>query len=467
MKVGDICICLVLLFFTGCKQKVAFVAEKPAFIRGLLMEEPFPESREAWLQLMETCSEYGFNYMKSADGIMPDEAYEAAKVAGFYIGTDSLPLIECNLEDGGYPDISRSEFEKVRHSLRESRLEGLADDFVFSCGRKQVMCLKRKIETELYVRGCRGFLLRGWRDSSESGNIGIINEDGSVKNYISGGEFGCFCAPVVALFPMKKRVFTNDEVLSGELKILNGTDSLKANCNVKWWIDDYHGRVWQADTLATIDIPAGSNKLLGKLDVSLKDFVRPVQLKLNVRLGDCYNSWNFVVYPKEQNVVGDTKGVRMITADQFNERELDYLKAGGKLLLTKKIGCTNTRNNENILCAPTHPALSLFPAFSYNDGEWKDILQYSVPIKLAECPSRPIVRIVDYPDRNHSLALLSEACVGKGKVLLAGCDLVTEMEKRPASKQLLCSLKSYMGSKLFAPTIEITEEALRAYGEKY
>ncbi len=446
MKLGDICICLALLqlLFIGCKSKTDLVGEKPAFIRGVLMEKPFPESKEAWWQLMETCSEYGFNYMKSASGIMPRVAYEVAETFGIYIGTDTLPLIECDMADGGYP-------------------EGLADDFAFSCGRRQVMCLKEKIESELYAHGCRGFLLRGWRDSSAKGEVGIIKEDGSAKNYISGGEFGCFCAPVVALFPMKSRVFINDERLSGELKILNGTDSLMTDCNVKWWIDDLRGQVWQADTLPTVDISAGSSKSLGKLDVSLKSFERPALLRLNVRVGSCYNSWNFTVYPKKQYVVGDAKNVRMVTTDQFDRRELDFLKAGGLLLLTRKVDRVNSENNGNILCAPTHPALALFPTFSYNGGEWQDVLQYTMPIELVEYSPRPIVRLADCPGRDRSLALLLEARVGKGKVLLAGCDLVTNMEQRPASRQLLCSLKSYMGSALFAPSVEMSEDVLKVY----
>lgn len=461
MKIGSVIIGLFLLL-SACGQQQKSVGESPSFVRGVLIEEPFPEDKEAWMQLIETCKGYGFNYMKSATGKMPDEAFEVSKELDFYIGTDSLPLIECRVEDGGYPDINRPGFEQIRKSLQEQGLEGLADDFVFSCGRAQILRLKRKIEAECYGKGKKGFLLRGWRDCPERGFVGILNEDGTGKKYIAEGEFRCFCGPIVALFSMEKQVFTNNETLEGELKIVNATDSLMAHCGVQWQIKDRAGRVWKADTLKTTTIPARSIRVLGgRLSIPLKDFERPVQLSLEVRSGDCYNSWNFVVYPESQFSIGNTDSVRMVT--RLDKVSLDFLKAGGRLLLAPEMNRTIAREERNVLCNPTHPAFGLFPVFPYTTGEWRDILQYAVPVNLTGCQGnyRPIVRLIDNSERNHSLALLLEASVGKGKILLSGCDFTTDMEQRPASRQLLCSLKSYMASELFAPSAEISEEELK------
>lgn len=460
MKIGSLIICLLLLL-SGCRQQQMSMSESPSFARGVLMEEPFPENKEAWIQLIATCKEYGFNYMKSATGQMPDEAFEAAKELDFCIGMDSLPLIDCGMEYGGYPDTDRPGFEQIRKSLQEQGLEGLADDFVFSCGRAQILRLKSKIEAECHAEGKKGFLLRGWRDCPERGCVGILNEDGTGKKYISAGEFSCFCGPIVVSFPMEKQVFTNSEILEGELKIVNGMDSVMSHCGVQWQVKDRAGRIWKADTLETTTISAGRSGALGRLSIPLKDFERPVQLSLEVRVGSYYNSWNFVVYPKIPFSVGNTANVRMAT--RLDKAALDFLKTGGRLLLAPQMNRVVERKEINILCNPRHPAFGLFPVFPYSTGEWRDILQYAVPVNLTGCQGnyRPIVRLIDDPERNHSLALLLEARVGKGKILLSGCDFTTDMEQRPASRQLLCSLKSYMASELFAPSAEIREEELK------
>lgn len=456
MKVGSVVICL-LLVLSGCGQQP--VGKSPYFVRGLLMEEPFPESKEAWIQLIETCKEFGFNYMKFATGETPDEALEVAGKLGFYIATDSLPLIECSVQEGGYPDIDKPGFEQIRKSLQGQGLEGLADDFIFSCGRTQIFRLKKKIEAECYAEGNQGFLLRGWRDCPKKGLVGILNEDGTGKKYVSAGEFRCFCGPVVILFPMKKQVFTNNEVLKGELRIVNATDSLMSHCDVRWQIRERSGKTWQADTLRTTDIAARSNKELGKLSIPLKDFERPVQLSLEVQVGNWFNSWDFVVYPENQFSVGNTDSVRMTA--QLDKAALDFLKAGGRLLVAPEMKSTVTRKIRNLVCNPVHPVFGLFPVFPYAAGGWEEILPYAKAIDLTGCQGsyRPIVRLIDAPERNRSLALFWEARMGKGKILLSGCDFTTDMGQRPAGRQLLCSLKSYMASELFTP-VETSEEEL-------
>jgi hypothetical protein len=75
---------------------------------------------------------------------------------------------------------------------------------------------------------------------------------------------------------------------------------------------------------------------------------------------------------------------------------------------------------------------------------------------------KPIVRIIDDWFTNRPLALIFEAKVGKGKLLVSGIDLITEANMRPEAEQLLYSLKNYMTSKAFSPSTEIEIEKLNA-----
>ena len=73
----------------------------------------------------------------------------------------------------------------------------------------------------------------------------------------------------------------------------------------------------------------------------------------------------------------------------------------------------------------------------------------------------PIVRVIDDWFTNRPLALLFEARVGKGKILVSGIDFWQDMDKRPEARQLLYSLKKYMNSPAFHPDTELKREQIQ------
>ena len=88
---------------------------------------------------------------------------------------------------------------------------------------------------------------------------------------------------------------------------------------------------------------------------------------------------------------------------------------------------------------------------------------FSPAIVLSSFPSelKPIVRVIDDWFTNRPLALLFEAKVGKGKILVSGIDLTTDLEKRPEAQQLLFSLKRYMSGLNFKPTVVLETNQLK------
>lgn len=71
-------------------------------------------------------------------------------------------------------------------------------------------------------------------------------------------------------------------------------------------------------------------------------------------------------------------------------------------------------------------------------------MHHGSAINLAYLPDTitPILRVIDDWFTNRPLALLFEARVGKGRVLVSGIDLETGIENRPDALQLLRSLKN-------------------------
>ncbi len=52
--------------------------------------------------------------------------------------------------------------------------------------------------------------------------------------------------------------------------------------------------------------------------------------------------------------------------------------------------------------------------------------------------------------------------VGKGKLLFSGIDLINDLENRVEARQLLFSLKEYMGSADFNPQARLESEQIKS-----
>ena len=161
-----------------------------------------------------------------------------------------------------------------------------------------------------------------------------------------------------------------------------------------------------------------------------------------------------------------------------------------------------------ILCDPDHPALAQFPTEYHSNYQWHDPVMHAGAIRLdvlapadeaaaaafraaygkgprvasssagvgadwarsaygpvppvARGDVQPIVRVIDDWYNNRPLALLVEAKVGGGSLLVSGVDFHRDMAARPASRQLLRSLVDYMRSDAFAPAAELPVGAVQA-----
>jgi hypothetical protein len=117
-----------------------------------------------------------------------------------------------------------------------------------------------------------------------------------------------------------------------------------------------------------------------------------------------------------------------------------------------------------ILCNPAHPALAEFPTAYYSDYQWWDAMSHCNAIRLDSVSSQLqlIVRIIDDWFIARPLGLIFECKVGKGKLLVSGVDLLGDVNKRPEARQLLYSLKKYMASDIFNPTVEVNADKIKS-----
>ena len=109
-----------------------------------------------------------------------------------------------------------------------------------------------------------------------------------------------------------------------------------------------------------------------------------------------------------------------------------------------------------ILCDPRHPAFASFPTDAYSNWQWWYPIRHAAPMILdGLAPElRPTVQVVDDWFRNRRLALIFEARVGRGRLLVTSIDLAGP-DLDPVRRQLRASLLQYAASAAFNPAVSL------------
>ena len=115
-----------------------------------------------------------------------------------------------------------------------------------------------------------------------------------------------------------------------------------------------------------------------------------------------------------------------------------------------------------ILCDPSHPALRGFPTDSHSNWQWWEVVHRGAVMELDAFPGelRPIVQVVPDWFRPKRLALVFEARVLNGRVLVCSVDLLTRLQERLVARQMRASLLRYMQSDSFNPQVKLTAEQI-------
>lgn len=379
-------------------------------------------------------------------------------------------------------------FEIFEETLKEHGMEQLGDSFLLASGKLQALCYKADIEAALRTRDFGGFQLLDLHDFPGQGSalVGVLDPFWGEKGYITPAEYKRFCNSTVPLARLKKCIFTNNESFEASVEVAHYGDGPVSNCTADWKIADSAGKVIQTGKFTETDIPVGNCFKLGDVSLPLAIFTKPSKLRFEVVLNNGSNSWDFWVYPATKEAISGEGDIRVI--QQLDNKTAQFLENGGSVLLNLKQGTLSKEMGGNIktgfssifwntawtngqgphtlgiLCNPQHPALAEFPTEYHSNWQWWDAMSHSGAINLTTFPSgiKPIVRVIDDWFTNRPLALLFEARVGKGKILVSGIDLAQNLDKRPEAQQLLYSLKKYMAGNIFAPANQIELRSLAA-----
>ncbi|WEK20166.1 MAG: beta-glucuronidase [Candidatus Pedobacter colombiensis] len=375
-------------------------------------------------------------------------------------------------------------FELFQEDLKDHDMADQAEAFLMASGKLQALCYKNEIEKALRTPGYSGFQLLSLNDYPGQGTalVGVLDAFWDEKGYITPKEFSRFCNSTVPLARIAKFVFQNNETFEAAIEVAHYGKSPVQNASLSWRIKNEDGAavakgIFEPKTLAITNCIQ-----IGSIKFPLSSIKKASHLKLEVSIdGTIFaNDWDFWVYPAELPKY-KTGFYYCTTLDDQAKKVLDeggnvFLNAADKVVKGKEVVQTflpvfwNTSwfkmrppHTLGFVCDPKHPAFANFPTSYHSDMQWWEIVNKTQVMNLEDFPAgfKPIVQPIDTWFLNRRLALLFEARVGKGKLVVSSADLGPDKDNGPASKQLFFSLQQYMQSNQFAPKSELRFEVVK------
>jgi hypothetical protein len=383
-------------------------------------------------------------------------------------------------------------FDFFRETLSDNHMLHLADDFVKASGKLQAICYKEELESMLRTDGLGGYQILQLNDFTGQGSalVGVLDPFWDSKSYVTAKEFYEFCSETVPLALMKGLYWYNDESFKAVLKLSHfGAQDLKGQ-KVKWSLTDAGKTL--AEGKITGDYETGKLQPIGDVSASLASIssMRKVVFKVSLPGTPFENHWDLWVFPRKLEPLSKDRVHITSTLDKEALQKLEsdvpvLLLADPESLVPGKKGRPtvgystvfwNTAYTKNsppqtmgILCEPEHPLFNLFPTDYYSSQQWWDIVHESAALQLDEMPEnvRPLVRLIDTWHYNRRLALLVEAKVNKGRLIICGANLTDSLDQRPSARQFRKSLLSYMNSADFKPQVELSIDQVESFFLKF
>lgn len=380
--------------------------------------------------------------------------------------------------------LKATNFKIFKKSLDSHNMAHLSDSLLLASGKLQALCYKAEIEAALRTPKLGGFQLLDLHDFPGQGTalVGVLDAFWEEKGYISPEEYKRFCNETVPLARFKKRVFTSAENVEIDVEVSHFGEKKLTAVVPSWSIRNSEKQVVKKGVLKTVDLDF-QNTALGTIIENIP-VSNAEKFYFEVNVGGFVNGWDFWVYPSKLPDLNTD----ILVVDKLSKKALTKLENGGNVLLTVKKGSIkngkggevrvgfspifwNSPWNGNspphtlgLLCDPNHPALSNFPTEYHSNWQWWDGMSHSNAISLEGFSRKPepIIRIIDDWVTNRNLALIFEAKVGNGRLLVSGVDLLSNLKERPEARQLMYSLKKYMANNKFNPRVELVKDDILA-----
>ena len=375
--------------------------------------------------------------------------------------------------------------EVFRQRLKEAGMENQAHDFFLASGKWAALLYRADIEMDLRTSGLAGFQLLDLQDYPGQGSayIGILDAFMDSKGLITPEEWRQFCSEVVPLFETEKFCWTNNEQLSGKVKLANYSAVPFMGKSLNWSLiagekiinsgklvlNSRQGELTNVGTIAT-DLSSINKATKVTLELSIPEtsyrndyslWIYPEKVEIQpakqfeivhamdaATLSKLENGTNMLWFPAVEQYSEVTVG-GLFQTDYWNYRMFKSICEWAK-----KPASPGTLG---LLIDTKHPVFADFPTDFHTNWQWFPMIKAGRPLILDRLPEnyRPIVQVIDNIERDHKLGLIMEFAVGKGKLLVCMSDL-EKLEKYPEARQLYAGIINYMNSDSFQPTMQLS-----------
>lgn len=381
-------------------------------------------------------------------------------------------------------------FEVFRERLRSKGMLNQADDFFRASGQLAVICYREEIEAALRTPGFGGFQLLDLQDFPGQGTalVGMLDAFMESKGFIEPEQWREFCSEIVLLARFPRYTYASNERFKAQLEIANFGPGALSAVKLVWSIKQGDLVIGAGET-GSKDVGQGVLKIIGTIELDLSKAKVPDKLILEVKWKghETVNHYPIWVYPE---MVETQPPNHVYVRQSFDQEVSGLLDAGDRVLLLPKQEELSTHikgafasdfwcypmfrsicegkqaepapGTLGILCDEQHPAFHSFPTEFHSNWQWWPIVMNSHSLILDDLPEsfRPIVQVIDNFERNHKLALIFEAKVGEGSLLVCASDLLGQQDK-PEVRQLIHSLLNYAASEDFKPSDKLSIEQVR------
>lgn len=375
-------------------------------------------------------------------------------------------------------------FEVFRELLDKNHMLDQADDFFKASGALTVIEYKDVIEAQLRTTLAGGFQLLSLNDFTGQGYapVGILDPFWNSKGLVTPEKFRESCAPTVPLLRFEKRTFYQDETFRAKAEVYNYGPSALRNAKLKWFVTDMSGRTLASGKLKTQTIRNYEVSPVGEFSFDFGKQTEPQRLTVHFTINDTLNNdWDIWVYPRQPELMQSTADVLYTTV--YDERAKQYLEQGKKVVLCPMPNRVKGRKSSfhnhfwnpimfkwppmtiGCLIHNTQPVFADFITDNHTDWQWWDILENAKVIEMTNAPQalRPFIQVIDSYDNNQKLGIGFEAKVKNGQLLVLAVDTKKDIDKRPATRQLLKSIDTYVKSGKFNPQVQVDESFIQSF----
>ncbi|MCS6826786.1 MAG: glycoside hydrolase, partial [Caldilinea sp.] len=378
-------------------------------------------------------------------------------------------------------------FEIFRDFLEANHMGDQAKDFLLASGKLQALCYKEEIESALRTPGFGGFQLLDLHDFPGQGTalVGVLDPFWDEKGYITAEQFRRFCNSTVPLARMQKRYWRTDETFQAEVQLFHFGPAPIVDAALEWCFLREDGTVEAHGKWLLPDrVEVAGQPIVAEIRCALADFppAHKYTLVLTLDTGtERYeNDWDIWVFAPRLELPALSQSAIASSIDEA----MDKLRFEGRALLlldpaqvntSSQIGFSSvfwntawTRGQPphtlGVLCDPEHPVFAHFPTEYHSNWQWWELIYGAAAMQIDRLPPalRPLVQVIDTWFEARRLALLFEARLEAGRLMVCSMNLRTNLDERLVARQFLYSVLRYMEGEAFNPSMGIEEGQLRS-----